>query len=117
MISVITFEFHLDYTKPINKFAYANGDCGYEKLSPNSERKQEYMDARSAETTVDLWLSLKSKLTDSRTLFVPKQSTSGEPSWKDKGSFPIDKRTGDTIKSKTKTYRALQAKNCEIVLQ
>ena len=107
--SVSTFEFHcyLDCTKPKDKFAYANGDyvAGRNNLA-NSEWKREYMEEMSEETTVEnLWFSLKSKLTDLRNLFFPKQLTSGEPSWKDKGSFPIDKRTRDAIKSKTKTYR------------
>ena len=106
--SVITFEFHcyLDYTKPEDKFAYANGVAMRNNIS-NSEWKGEYMEEMSEETTVEnLWFSLKSKLSDLRNLFVAKQSRSGESLWKDKGSFPIDKRTRDAIKSKTKTYRA-----------
>ena len=113
---VITFEFHcyLDHTKPKDKFAYANGDyVAVRNNLANSEWKGEYMEEMSEETSVEnLWFSLKSKLTDLRNLFVPKQSTPGEPSCKDKGSFPIDKRTRDAIKSKTKTYRAwMSAKN------
>ena len=114
--SVITFEFHcyLDYTKPEDKFACANGD--YVAMRNNlaySEWKWQYMEEMSEGTTVEnLWFSLKSKLTDLRNLFVLKQSTSGEPSWKDKRSFPIDIRTRDATKSKTKTYRAwMSAKN------
>ena len=104
---VITFEFHcyLDYTKPKDKFAYANGDCvAMRNNLANAEWKGEYVEEMSEETTVEnLWFSLKSKLTDLRNLFVPKQSTSGEPSCEDKGSFPIDKRTRDAIRSKTYT--------------
>ena len=73
----------------------------------NSKWKQGYMEEWSEETEVEnLWFSLKSKLSDLRNLFVPKQLTSAEPSWKDKGSFPIDKRTREAIKSKTTTFRA-----------
>ena len=113
--SVITFEFHccLDCTKPKDKFPDANSDyVAMRNNLTNSEWNREYMEEMSEETAVEnLWFS-KSKLTDLRNLFVPKQSTSGEPSCKDKGSCPIDKHTRDAIRSNTKTYRAwMSAKN------
>ena len=83
-----TFEFHcnLDCTKPKDKFAYANSDyVAMRSHHANSEWKREYLEEMSEEATVqNLWFSLKSKLTDQRNLFVPKQSTPGEPSCKDK---------------------------------
>ena len=95
---VITFEFHC-------YLGYTNGDyVAMRNNLANSEWKRDYMEEMSEETTSDnIWFSLKSKLTDLRNLFVPKQSTSGEPSCEDKGSFPIDERTRDAIRSKTYT--------------
>ena len=49
-------EFHcyLDYTKPKDKFAYANGDyVAMRNNLANSEWKGEYMEEMSEETTVE----------------------------------------------------------------
>ena len=60
--------------------------------------------ALNEQTTIDdKWLSLKSKLIELKEKFVPKQSIS---SWKNKGCFPINKRTQKAIKNKNRTYRA-----------
>ena len=58
-----------------------------------------------------MWHSLKSKLMDLRDEFVPLETVSEKPTWKEKGSVPIDKLTREAIHSKNKKHRLwMQAK-------
>ena len=55
--SVITFKFHcyFEFTKPDDKFSYANGDyVAMRKYLANSEWKGEYMEMTSEETTLKI---------------------------------------------------------------
>ena len=109
--SVVSFKVHcyLDFTKAKESYAYAKGD--YVSMRNELENSTSYWlrtyTALDEQTSIgDKRLSLKSMLIKQKENFVPKQSTSGKPSWKNKGCFPINKRTQEAIKNKNKTYRA-----------
>ena len=52
------------------------------------------------------WNLFKTKLLDLRDKFVPKTTVSNMPSWREKGNFPIDKLTRESIKEKNQKHRA-----------
>ena len=52
----------------------------------------------------ELWSSFKSDIHEIRNKFVPKQ-LSGIPSWKSKGSVPINQVLHDAIRNKSKLHR------------
>ena len=110
--SVISFDFncYLDFSKPRENYSFDKGDyVGMRYKLANSNWMKEYMKIDDKSTVEDKWLSLKSMLSELRTTFVPKQKISGKPSWKDKGSFPMDTDTRKAIKSKSKAYRTWMA--------
>ena len=90
--SVITFKFncYLDYSKPKEQYVYQNAD--YDAMINNLTEtgwEEEYIKSGGDKTIEDLWCSLKLKLLDLRNQFVPKITTSGKPSWSEKGTFPV----------------------------
>ena len=96
---VVSFKFHcyLDFTKAKESYAYAKGDyVSMRNELENSKWLRNYMALNEQTTIDDKWISLKSKLVELKEKFVPKQSIS---SWKNKGCFPINKRTQKAIKS------------------
>ena len=56
-------------------------------------------------TSENLWCSLKSQLHLMTKQFVPVETASDKPSWKDKGSIPIDEKVRRAIKDKEKSHR------------
>ena len=52
-----------------------------------------------------MWELMKTKLLYLRNQFIPRQTISGKPSWKDKGTYTISKYTGEAMLSKNKTHR------------
>ena len=56
-------------------------------------------------TPEDLWTLMKKKLLELTSEFVPLEKPSSKPSWTDKGSIPIDKKTRDAIRDKEKAHR------------
>ena len=107
--SVMTFNYHcyLDYTKPKESYHFPKGDyISMRNDLVNSNWIHEYTDLADQLTVEDLWLSLKGKLIELRKKFVPKQVSSNKPSWKMKGSYPINKITQQALKDKKRAYRA-----------
>lgn len=51
------------------------------------------------------WTFRKNTLLGLRDKFIPKIKTSGNPNWKDKNSFPLNKEARDAIKEKNTTFR------------
>ena len=51
------------------------------------------------------WKALKSELHRLRSAFVPKFTSSGKPTWNEKGSFPVSKSTRAAIQAKKKCHR------------
>ena len=115
--SIISFDFncYLDFSKPKETFCFHKGDYeGMRNRIKNSSYIQDYMTINKDATVEDKWVALKSIFTELRDEFVPKQKISGKPSWKDKGSFPINPETREAIKTKNKNYKKwMSATNCE----
>ena len=104
-----TFQLHcyLDFAKPKEKYDFSKGDCQAMRENLGSSTWiQDYMQDNEDTSVEEKWLNLKGKLTELAEKFVPKGKVSENPSWKIKGSFPIDANTRDAIRNKTKTYRA-----------
>ena len=107
---VLTFDFqcYVDYTKQKASFCYDKGKYSEMRESlANSGWVNEFINlAEKADTTTEqLWTSLKTKLSQLRKEFVPLTFPSSKPTWIDKGSIPIDKKTREAIHDKEKTHR------------
>lgn len=106
---VLTLEFqcYVDFAKRKDRFIFSKGYYGdmKDKLL-NSNWSKEYTDlANENETTPeDLWHSLKSKILDLRNDCVPLEIVTDKPTWKDKGSIPIDKETRSAIRDKSRAH-------------
>ena len=99
---MLTFEFqcYVTYSKPKDKFIFAQGDYDAMRISlNNSNWKDEYSELVKDKPEV-LWCSFKSKLIEHRNQFVPLEKMSKEHSWKENGSIPIDKATRESIRQK-----------------
>ena len=104
---VITFKYHchLDYSQPKERYVYPKTDF-------NSTRRQlvlsnwteKIMIQNQSKSVDELWNSLKPEIHEIRNKFVPKQ-LSGIPSWKIKGSVPINQVLRDAIRNKSKLHR------------
>ena len=90
-----------DYDAMINNLA----ETGWE---------EEYIKSGGDKTIEDLWCSLKLKLLDLRNQFVPKITTSGKPSWSEKGTFPVNKQLQDAIRQKHIQHRRWMSKKGRI---
>ena len=109
---VILFNFHcyLDYSQPRDKFTFAKGD--YDAMREVLRVwKEEFVDIASQQVNDEhrvekCWRILKKKILELRDNFVPKSTVSNKPSWKEKGSFPINERERDAIREKNKKHRA-----------
>jgi ribonuclease P/MRP protein subunit RPP40 len=105
---VITFNFncYLDYSKPKERYSYEKADYdAMRRYLAESNWKEEYLVSGSVYNVEKSWNILKSKLMELREKFVPKLKFSGKPTWKDKGSFPIDKPLQEAIRSKHTAHR------------
>ena len=92
--NVITFKFncYLDYSKPKDVYAYTKGN--YEAMRnhlDNCEWAREYTELAKEKTVEEMWELMKTKLLYLRNQFIPRQTISGKPSWKDQGTYPISK--------------------------
>ena len=106
--NVITFKFncYLDYSKPKDKYAYKRADFeAMRRDLVNTNWQEQFIVSGKDMSIEDIWNTLKSKLLDLRDKFVPKQNCSGKPSWKEMGSFPINKPLQDAIRNKHSTHR------------
>ena len=110
---VILFNFHcyLDYSQPRDKFTFAKGD--YDAMREVLRVwKEEFVDIASQQVNDEhrvekCWRILKKKILELRDNFVPKSTVSNKPSWKEKGSFPINERERDAIREKNKKTPSL----------
>lgn len=62
------------------------------------------MESADGKTIEELWGELQSKFKELKYKFVPK-ITSGNPSWKKLGEYPIDKRLQEAVRRKHATHR------------
>ena len=107
----LIFEFHcyVDYTKSKDRYNFSKGNyLDMRKDLSTSNWFEQYQRLASNENTKpeDLWQALKSKILDLRNQYVPLEAGSSKPTWKSKGSIPIDKETRQAIKLKEKAHRA-----------
>ena len=107
---VLTFEFqcYIDFAKRKDRFVFSKGDyAGMKDNLLNSNWLKEYIDfaKENERTPEDLWRPLKSKIIDLRNEFVPLEIMSDKPTWKDKGSIPIDRETRSAIHDKSRTHK------------
>ena len=115
--SVITLEFncYLDYSKPKEQYVYQNAD--YDAMINNLAEtgwEEEYIKSDGDKPIEDLWCSLKLKLLDLRNQFVPKITTSGKPSWSEKGTFPVNKQLQEAIRQRHIQHRRWMSKKGRI---
>ena len=99
---VITFKYHcyFDYSQPKKIYFY-------HKTEFNSMRRQlvlsnwtlKFMIQNQSKSVDKLWNSFKSEIHEIQNKFVPEQ-LSRIPSWKTKGSMPIDQVLRDAIRNK-----------------
>ena len=67
---------------------------------------QDYKQDNEDTPTGKQWLNLNGELIELAEEFIPKGKDSENPSWKIKGSLPIDANIRDAISNKSKAYRA-----------
>ena len=107
---VLTFDFHcyVDFAKPKDRYNFNKGDyAGMRGSNRLSTWRRQYLELSKKKhvTTEELWESLTSGLNGLVQTFVPLEKASNSPSWKDKGSIPIDNDTRMAIKEKEKSHR------------
>ena len=99
---VITFKHHcyLDYSQPKERYVY-------HKTNFDSMRRQlvlsnwtdKFMIQNQSKSVEELWNSFKSEIQETRNKFLPNQ-LNGIPSWKTKGSVPINQVFRDSYGAK-----------------
>ena len=85
--SVVTFNFHcyLDYGKQKDRLNYTKGDyVAMRNDLVNTDWAGEFVREGKDKNVDELWNTLKTKLTDLTSKFVPKITISNQPQWKDK---------------------------------
>ena len=82
----------------------ANYD-GMKQHLENSNWNCNFIENAKNKAVEEVWLSLTSKLAHLRDQFVPVETVSGKPTWKQKGDFAIDKQTREAIRDKKKKHR------------
>ena len=107
--SVLSFRFQCYVDQPLKKDRYIFERGNYfDMRNSDSIKKWREEFLMSASATKDpevLWGSLKSQLHHLTKLFVPLETSSNKPTWKDKGSVPIDEKARDAIRKKEKSHR------------
>ena len=107
---VLTFNFHcyIDYTKQKERHVFERGDYSAMRESESLIKwREDFLNLakKNGDNPEILWCSLKTKLHSLTKEFVPLQKASDKPTWKDKGSIPIDEKTRQAIKKKEKSHR------------
>ena len=100
---VISFKFHsyLDFSKPKSSYLFRNGDYpAMKELLKNECWREDFLANSDNKSVEGLWRDFKSKILSLRDKFVPIKTTTGNPTWKSKGSVPIDAPTRIAIKEK-----------------
>ena len=108
---VILFDFHcyMNYAVPKEKFLWKKGNFEAMREKVNGEdffaTASQIGNTESCSRVEKCWNILKTKLLGLRDEYVPKITVSNKPSWRDKGSFPIDDTVRQAIKAKNKKHR------------
>ena len=66
---------------------------------------EEFINKIDGKGTAEMWDDIKNMIMNVRNLFVPKQLESKKPVWKEKGSFPINKKLQEAIENKQKLHK------------
>ena len=108
--AVLSFRFHcyVDFGKKKDRYVFERGDytAMRESESIRNWREEFLRSANNPDNTVeDMWSSMKSQLHHLTKLFTPLENASSKPTWKDKGSIPVDEKTIRAIKKKEKSHR------------
>ena len=106
--SVITLKFqcYLDYSKPKKKYLHHKADWkGMEEDLETSQWAEKLTTSLKDDTSEAVWREIKSKLEYLKENFVPISTSTGKPTWKEKGSIPIDKRLQEAIRKKHIEHR------------
>ena len=95
---VLTFDFHcyVDFAKPKDRYNFNKGDyAGMRESDLLSTWRRQYLELSKKKdvSTEELWDSLTSGMDGLVKAFVPLDKASSSPTWKDKGSIPIDSKT------------------------
>ena len=106
--NVITFNFncYVDYSKPKEVFRYDKAD--FEAMRQNirdTSWKTKYITSVKNKNVEKLWEDLKSKIHEMRDKFVPKIKQHDQPTWKEKGGYPINTALKDAIHKKRVMHR------------
>ena len=111
---VLSFKFqcYVDFSRKKERYIFERGD--YEAMRNSDSMKhwlEEFVNLTNTteRTSEELWNSLKSQLHKMIKEFVPLETASNAPIWKDKGSIPIDKKARQAIKKKAKSHRQWMA--------
>ena len=107
-VLTLDFECYVDHSKPKDRFMFTKGDYAGMRTSLNNcnwEKDYIKLAKEKPDNPEDLWSLLKSKIIDLRNEFVPLEKGSSKPSWKDKGSIPVNKTTRNAIHMKSKYHR------------
>ena len=107
---VLSFDFqcYVDYTVQKDRLCFSKGQYSSMRESLiHSGWVDEYnaISNKQSCTPEELWASMKKKLSELTTEFVPLVTPSSKPSWTDKGTIPIDKKARDAIHEKEKAHR------------
>ena len=107
---VLSFEFqcYVDYSKSKENYNFSKGNYAAmrEHLSESKWIDNYIKISSSKEANPEiLWNSLKSKILDLRNEFVPLGKSNGKPTWKTKGSIPIDGNIRRAINEKERSHR------------
>ena len=96
---------YLDYSQPKERYVYHKTDFSLMRRQlVLSNWTKKFMIQNQSKSVDELWNSLKSEIHEIRNKFVPKQ-LSGIPSWKTKGSVPINQVLCYAIRNKRKLHR------------
>ena len=107
---VLSFSFHcyVDYSKKKERRIFERGDYPAMRNSESIKTwREEFLKAaESTESSAEtMWCSLKSQLHRLTEMFIPLETASNTPTWKDKSSIPIDEKARKAIKQKEKSHR------------
>ena len=112
---VILFDFHcyLNYTKPKEKWLFSRGDFDGMRRKINDEHWNiDFLTLASQLASTSMcsrveqcWEILKGKIIELRNEFIPKITVSNKPSWREKGSFPIDQAAREAVRNKDRKHR------------
>ena len=110
---VLSFSFncYVDFVRKKDRHIFERGDYTAMRDSESIKTwKEEFLKSAEAGSTPEtLWRSLKAQLHQLTKAFVPIETATNKPTWKDKGSIPIDDKARQAIKKKESSHRKWMA--------